>query len=69
MKKKQEIMTCDICGKETSDEGVVWYGGHPFNGWLSIQRINGSSALAALQTKKDWDICSNECLIKLAKTI
>jgi hypothetical protein len=65
--RKSTILKCDQCGKEVSDDGCAWIGGHPFSGWLSVKEHGGSTQLAELQRKKEWDICSLECLAALTK--
>lgn len=63
MKKIANIMICDRCGKNVSDDGERRIGGSPFNGWYHMQKINGSTSLAALEEQKEFDFCSDKCVI------
>jgi hypothetical protein len=67
MKKKQQIRTCDICGKTVSDEGEIYFGGHPFYGWFTVNMHGGPTDLESLHAPHDWDICSKQCMIKFAR--
>ncbi|MEI7534234.1 MAG: hypothetical protein WCK57_07665 [Verrucomicrobiae bacterium] len=61
--RKSTILKCDVCGKEVTDEGSGWIGGHPFSGWYSLKEHGGSTQLVELNRQKDWDICSKGCLM------
>ena len=60
--RKEHILICDSCGKEVSDGGGTWIGGHPHNGWLSVTRHGGDTTLESLKRKKHFDFCSVKCL-------
>jgi hypothetical protein len=60
--RKNTILKCDQCGKEISDDGQCWFGGHPFSGWFLVKQHSGSTRLEELHRKKEWDICSKKCL-------
>ena len=66
MKRKQEILECDVCGRKVSDEGEAWFGGHPFSGWFHLTMHGGPTDLESLRSQKDWDICSKKCLENFA---
>ena len=62
MKKQAEIRICDYC-KERVQQEELQFGGSPFNGWYSLERTCGSTALSALEKfNGPWDFCSLECL-------
>lgn len=65
-KLKGNVRTCDICKRTVCDEGKLWIGGHPHSGWFRVQETGGITALSELKRKKDWDICSQGCFLKLA---
>lgn len=62
MTRKETVMICDVCKVRVSDEGETYYGGHPHNGWFTLNQTNGSSALRELNKKRQWDVCSEKCL-------
>ena len=67
--KKATIITCDVCKKQETDDGEVRIGGGIFQGWFVIQQKNFSSSTRELGKKRNWDICSEECLLKFARTV
>jgi hypothetical protein len=67
--RKSKIIKCDVCGKEVSDEGGGWIGGHPWSGWFTVKEISGSTQLDELLRKKEWDICSKGCLRDFANPV
>jgi endogenous inhibitor of DNA gyrase (YacG/DUF329 family) len=61
---------CDNCKKEVKQGEEHYFGGSPFNCWLSITKTNGSTALSELQKDKGpWDFCSNKCAIEFLSKI
>ena len=66
MKKKIQFLECDVCGKSTTDEGEVWFGGHPFSFWFHLSMNGGPTDLESLHAQKEWDICSKKCLENFA---
>ena len=58
MKKKIEIIECDVCGQRTNDEGEPWFG----SGWFHLSMPGGPTNIESLHTQKEWDICSKKCL-------
>jgi len=65
MRTKEERRTCDCCGKDAvADLDNPTIGGHPFHGWFEIQQHGGSTQLAQLKKKRNWDLCGEECLRK-----
>lgn len=69
MTRKETVRVCDVCNVRVSDEGEIYCGGHPHSGWFTVNQTNGSSALRELNKKRQWDVCSRECLKKLAAHI
>ena len=67
MQKTEKVLVCDVCSRKASDGGGGWIGGHPWDGWFHLNQHGGSTMLSELQRKRDWDICSKECLKKLAE--
>lgn len=63
---KETVRICDVCKVRVSDEGETYYGGHPHNGWFTLNKTNGSSALRELNKKRQWDVCCKECLKNLS---
>lgn len=64
--KKEVVKICDICEKRVVTGGQLYISGHPFNGWFAITQHGGSTTLHELRKKREWDICSEECLAKFA---
>ena len=62
-KKHIETITCDTCGATASrncDE--QFFGGHPFGGWYTLDKITGSTSIKELQKPHKWHFCSIGCL-------
>jgi hypothetical protein len=64
--KKQTVKVCDVCKHEVVDSGEMWIGGHSHAGWFAIEKHGGPTDLMSLREQKYWDVCSIECLTKLA---
>ena len=69
METKTRVLKCDVCGKTVEAEDTGYFGGHPFQGWYILEERGGSTMLEELQRKKNWDICSRECLAKFSKQV
>ena len=68
METSKKVLKCDVCGKTAEAEDTSYFGGHPWQGWFVLKERGGSTMLEELQRKKNWDICSVECLAKFSKT-
>lgn len=67
--KQAVIKVCDVCEETATATGEISFGGHPFDGWFHIDRHGGATNLKSLRKKKQWDVCSPDCLKKLGNTI
>jgi hypothetical protein len=59
-----ETRECDVCGKKVTETGLR-FGGSVFSGWMNLVITDGSTMLARLLRKKNFDVCGTECLKKL----
>lgn len=65
--RAEEILTCDNCNKSAVAKIEKYYAGHPFNGWFHVRFHGGSTALAELQRKREFDFCSCNCVLAYFK--
>jgi len=59
MRRTINERTCDSCNKVVS-AAEKCYGGSPWQGWLHIQKIDGSSRVDG-RDKGPWDFCCFAC--------
>jgi hypothetical protein len=59
----QKVRICDECAKKQIDDEKPRFGGSIFNGWCTLHIENGSTRLEALESKKDFDFCSVNCML------
>jgi hypothetical protein len=58
-----KILICDQCGKKLEyNQHELHIGGHPTNGWISLEEIIRSSI--SNNTSYQFDFCSYQCLKK-----
>lgn len=62
MKSKQDILECDCCGKKKIAKHTIYIGGHPFNGWFTVNKRNNTSCVPIMESKTEFDFCSEKCL-------
>ena len=65
MKKKIDRRVCDEC-KKVVEQSEIMFGGSPFNGWLTVHRTDGSTAIPR-RDNGPWDFCCDACAIKFLK--
>lgn len=63
-KVTESVIVCDVCGKTVSDRGKTYYGGHPFDGFITVTIHDFSTSLRSLERKKIFDFCDKTCLFK-----
>ena len=61
MRKKIDQRTCDHCGKVV-EQSEMMFGGSPFNGWLAVERTDGSTCIPRADNGP-WDFCCAACCI------
>ena len=62
MRKQIDHRECDHCGKVVKQSEMM-FGGSPFNGWLSLERIDGSTLIPRADNGP-WDFCGAACCVQ-----
>ena len=63
MRESKDRLKCDNCGKIVEAHKECYAGGHPFHGWLILERRNINIYLL-YPRPRHLDFCSVKCLKK-----
>ncbi len=62
--KTYDLLVCDNCGKEVKAEKTLYFGGHPFSGWVKVDIKHSSSQFPKPSEDEEYDFCSKSCCIE-----
>jgi hypothetical protein len=70
MTKQLTIKTCDVCGKQvTQDDTPVSQNQNnsELNQWIAVTRYGGAAFIKDIGWRRVFDVCSTKCLSRLGE--